>query len=208
MFINKVGHEHRETGLNCHDYGFINDTVKCVVDGCSEGLHSEIGAKLFCHLFNQGYSIDEIFNKIFMVIDNTALNIRNYLCFTILFIEETEDSFIVNYCGDGFIIKQKHDNTIEFDKIDDGEYPKYYVYNFTDKKYLSHYKDGVEIQQSIFPKSEYKAIGIATDGLRYIFDKEYEQEFINLLEKGKESAVKRLVNREYKHFKDDITIIL
>jgi len=207
MFINKVGFEHKEIGLNCHDFGFINDNVKCIVDGCSEGLHSEVGAKLFCHLFNQGYFVDEIFSKIFNVINNTAQNIKNYLCFTLLFIEETEDNFVVNYCGDGFIIKQKQDNIIEFEKIDDGEYPKYYIYNYTDKKYLSHYKDGVEINQLVFAKSEYKNIGIATDGLRYIFGKEYEQEFISLLEKGKESAIKRLINREHKHFKDDITII-
>ncbi|HBY21228.1 MAG TPA: hypothetical protein DEG71_09545 [Clostridiales bacterium] len=208
MFINKIGFEHKETGLNCHDYGFINNKVKCIVDGCSEGLHSEVGSKLFCHLFNEGYSIDDIFNKIFATIDNTAQNIKNYLCFTILFIEETENSYVVNYCGDGYIIKQKQNDVIEFEKIDDGEYPKYYIYNYTDKKYLSHYKDGVEINQMTFLKSEHKNIGIATDGLRYIFGKEYENEFIELLEKGKESAIKRLINREYKHFKDDITIIL
>jgi serine/threonine protein phosphatase PrpC len=82
------------------------------------------------------------------------------------------------------------------------------VYNYTDKKYLSHYTEGVEISQKIFNKSDYKNIGLATDGLRYIFDKEYEQEFIRLLEQNKESAIKRLINREHKHFKDDITIVI
>jgi hypothetical protein len=206
MFINKTGSEHKDYGINNQDYGFILNNLKCVVDGCSEGLHSEVGAKLFCELFQQGYGIDIIFIKILSLLGNSAESIKNYLCFTILYIIENDDYYIVNYCGDGYIIKQKHDNTVEFEKIDDGEYPKYYVYNYSNKKNLNHYSDGVQFNQLYISKKEYKDIGVASDGLRFIFGKEYESEFINYLVLSKESAIKRLINRESKHFKDDITI--
>jgi len=206
MFINKIGYEHKEYGTNCQDYGWIYNNIKCVVDGCSAGLHSEVGAKLFCELFKIENNIDNIFQKIFLTLDNSPENIKNYMCFTIMFVTENENNFIVKYCGDGYIIKQKHDNSIEFDKIDDGEYPKYYAYNYLDKKYLSHYQDGVSFEQILFPKTKYKNIGVSTDGLRFIFNKEFEQEFIKLLALNKEVAIKRLINRENKYFKDDITI--
>ncbi len=206
MLINKPGHEHKEYGINCQDYGFIHNNIKCVVDGCSEGLHSEVGAKLFCQLFKHEQDVNKTFQKIFLTLEKSAEHIKNYMCFTILYIIENEDNFIVNYCGDGYIIKHKHDGKIKFEKIDDGEYPKYYAYNYLDKKHLSHYQEGVSFKQVIHSKKEYKNIGVATDGLRYIFDKEFEQEFINLLALNKEMAIKRLINREHKHFKDDITI--
>jgi hypothetical protein len=212
MFINKTGQEHKEYGINNQDYGFEFNGFKCVVDGCSEGIHSEVGAKLFCELFKeyqqpiQKNMIKFIFDRLLTIIKNTSESIRNYLCFTILYIEENEDDFIVNYCGDGFIIKQRHDNNIEFEKIDDGEYPKYYIYNYLPKESLKYYQDGVSFSKINFSKDEYKNIGVSTDGLRFIFNTEFENEFINLLSIGKISAIKRLINREQKHFKDDITI--
>ena len=51
MFINKIGMEHLEMGMNCQDYGIIGDTWAVVCDGCSDGKHSEVGAKLFCQLY-------------------------------------------------------------------------------------------------------------------------------------------------------------
>jgi hypothetical protein len=203
-----MGFDHKEMGINCQDFGFINETLKCVVDGCSEGLHSEVGAKLFCQLFKEGFPVYHIFQKMLTVIGAGPQNIRNYLCFTILTVSETENEFIVNYCGDGFIIKQTHGNSIEFVKLDDGEYPQYYAYNFIDKSFLKCYQGGVSFSRLVFSKAEYKKIGIATDGMRYIFNKDYETDFIDLLIKNKESAVKRLINRKHKHFKDDITLIL
>ena len=55
MFINKMGFEHKEYGVNCQDFGVETSKVKCVVDGCSEGLHSEIGSKLFCELLMEDF---------------------------------------------------------------------------------------------------------------------------------------------------------
>jgi hypothetical protein len=130
----------------------------------------------------------------------------NFLCFTTLIVVEKDDWFEVLYCGDGYIIKEKLDGTIEFEKIDDGDYPKYYVYNYIDKSRLSAYKDGVTFSSKIFYKDEYKNIGVATDGLRYIFGKDYEEDFVELLKQRKANRIKLLINKEHIHFKDDITI--
>lgn len=208
IFINKIGYYHIENGLNCQDYGFINDNIKCVVDGCSDGINSEVGAKLFCHLFNKGMDIKKIFPLIIDSMFFDYRDVKNNLCFTILFVEENDNEFTVNYCGDGFIIKKTINDEIEFEKLDDGEYPKYLAYNYIDKSHLSHYQDGVNLQEIKFSKNEYKNIGIASDGLRYIFNQDYEEDFISYLKLGKESALKRLINKECKKFKDDITLIL
>ena len=53
MFINKIGTEHLETGMNCQDYGFVGERSSYVCDGCSEGKHSEVGAKLFCYMMEE-----------------------------------------------------------------------------------------------------------------------------------------------------------
>ena len=217
MFINKTGFDHVEYGINNQDFGIENEDVKCIVDGCSEGKHSEVGAKLFCHLLNKFGSllsserkltIDLIFTSILNIIGYEAKDIRDYMCFTTLYVVETEKEFIANICGDGYIIKHTIDDKIEYEKIDNGKYPIYYAYNYTPKESLGMYKDGVNFQEYRFSKDEYKSIGVASDGLRYIFGKEFETEFTNLILKRKVSAIKRLINREHKHFKDDITLVI
>ena len=51
MLINKIGSEHIKYGINNQDFGYEDYVHKVVVDGCSEGKHSEVGAKLFCKMF-------------------------------------------------------------------------------------------------------------------------------------------------------------
>ena len=208
MFINKVGHYHLQNGLNCQDYGFINKNKKCVLDGCSEGIHSEVGVKLFAHLYSSGFPVNRAFNMIIDSMGFSHTDIKNYMCFTILSVTEDDIQFNIQHCGDGFIIKQHHDNGIEFEKLDDGEFPKYYAYNFVDTERLTHYKDGVSISEVQLPKSKYKNVGVASDGLRYIFGSDFEDEFIEYLANRKESSLKRLINKEIKTFKDDITLVL
>ena len=214
MFINKTGIEHENYGINNQDFGFENGIIKCVVDGCSEGKHSEVGAKLFCHLLNKAVApidkldIDLIFEEIISLIGKESSNLRNYMCFTILYITETDSEFIVNACGDGFIIKHTIDDKIEYEKIDNGEYPKYYAYNYASKESLGKFKEGVTFQEYRFSKDKYTAIGVASDGLRYLFDKDFEEDFSSFILKRKSSAIKRLINREHKYFKDDITLVI
>jgi hypothetical protein len=215
MFINKIGYEHVLFGKNNQDYGLNLEKVKIICDGCSEGKHSEVGAKLFCHLFQRIYdgtldiTTQTIFNRIINELDfNQVENIKNYLLFTIIYLKQRENYYYIYNCGDGIIIKQKNDNTFEYDLIEQEGLPKYYAYNFIPEEYLSKYKNGVSFDEKEYLKSDYKAIGIASDGLQYILNSYFKDEFEELLIKRKEAAIKRLINREHKYFKDDITIVI
>lgn len=58
MVASKIGNYHITHGINCQDFGFeyatkSGITFKVVCDGCSDGAHSEVGAKLFCKMFEQ-----------------------------------------------------------------------------------------------------------------------------------------------------------
>lgn len=134
---------------------------------------------------------------------------RDFLSFTILRLDECTDYFAVAYCGDGYIILKDHDGNITFEELSDGEYPKYYIYNYIEPEYLKHYKDGVSFSQKTYSKEKYAKVGIASDGLRYILQagEELKQEFINCLKSVKEIKVKLFINRNRKIFKDDVTIV-
>lgn len=210
MFINKIGMEHLERGMNCQDYGFSGEKISYVCDGCSEGKHSEVGAKLFCHLKQTTpFDIDKIFTMICGLVGEKPQWKRDFLSFTILRLADCADDFTLSYCGDGYIILQDHDGNITFEELSDGEYPKYYIYNYIQPEYLKHYKDGVSFSQKTFSKEKYAKVGIASDGLRYILqaNEELREEFINCLKSGKELKTKLFINRNHKIFKDDVTIV-
>lgn len=216
MVINKIGQQHIDFGTNCQDYGFENLLNKVVCDGCSEGLHSEVGAKAFSHLFSRySYESDTsfasqiIFDRYLLnVFGQTDKSIKNYLCFTIMRVYESPDAFTVSYCGDGYIILQKTDGEIVLEEINDGEFPKYYAYNYANKEHLKYYKEGVEFTSTVFYKDTFTNVGIASDGLRFIDkDPEHRGEFIELLKQGKEAPLKRFINKHQSIFKDDITIV-
>ena len=213
MFINKIGQQHLDYGTNCQDYGYSDEKIKLVCDGCSEGAHSEVGAITFCHLFKYhpapiGERTRRIFDEeLIQIFGQSSEDIKNHLCFTIMLVEETEDYFFVSYCGDGYIITQDINGEISFNEINDGEYPKYYAYNFVNASHLAHYKEGAFFSFKVFNKNEYLNVGVASDGLRYI-DKcpEFRGEFIELLKAGKAIPLKRFINKHQALFKDDITI--
>lgn len=210
MFINKIGMEHVEIGKNCQDYGFESLGNYIVCDGCSEGEHSEVGAKICCYLMGiHMMSAEVAFSRMINLFGRNPKTLKNYLSFTILELSDTTDEWIIDYCGDGYIILQDHNGNITFEELSDGEYPKYYVYNYIDKEHLNHYKDGVSFSQKTFSKEDYAKVGIASDGLRFILqaDEELKQEFIECLESGKEIKTKLFINRNHKIFRDDITIV-
>lgn len=218
MVINKIGQQHIDFGTNCQDYGFEKNHYKIVCDGCSEGLNSEVGAKTFCHLFRHQHLYEGgfvasaskwIFDRyLFNLFGQTNESIKNYLCFTIMGVYESPDAFTVSYCGDGYIILQKTDGEIVFEEINDGEFPKYYAYNYANKEHLKYYKEGVEFTRTVFYKDTFTNVGIASDGLRFIDkDPEHRGEFIELLKQGKEAPLKRFINKHQSIFKDDITIV-
>lgn len=211
MFINKIGMEHLESGMNCQDYGFEGDRFSVVCDGCSEGKHSEVGAKIFCYLKKErDMTTDQSFASAIKLFGDYPSVLKDYMSFTVLELKIWDDAlWVITYCGDGYIILQDHDGNITFEELSDGEYPKYYIYNYVPPEYLKHYKDGVSFSQKTYSKEKYAKIGIASDGLRYILqaDEELKQEFINCLKSGKELKTKLFINRNHKIFKDDVTIV-
>ena len=216
MIIVKPGAYHTEYGLNCQDAAvefnvvdneFGNSYVKCIVDGCSEGEHSEVGAQLFCLMRKQGRGIKDIFNEMNKLFLNPADKL-NYMLFTILQVEEFKDNFQTDVCGDGYIILQDHNDKITYEKFDYEGAPPYYAYNYFPKDKLKKYQEGVNFKQSTYSKEEYKAVGVASDGLQYILDTNLRTEFEQLLISRRLVAIKRFINKHAIVFKDDISIAI
>ncbi len=208
MFINKIGQSHLDYGINNQDSGFDDNNLKCVVDGCSEGKHSEVGAKLFCYDFKKFKNMFDSFSRIVFFVRD--IDIIDYMLFTVLISIEHEDYFEVFTCGDGYILLLDKNNKLEIRKLDKGDidgYPIYYAYKFINEKYLDKitYED-IKFERYIFSKRDYKKAGVATDGLRYIFGTEFEELFKQCLIEDKEIQIKRLINKYQNTFKDDITI--
>lgn len=226
LCVCKMGSDHTFANMNNHDFAFNLPNMKVVMDGCGSGKHSEVGTRLFGQLFarklkeyiDKGESVNEenfidvvnsIFEKMLELCNDTAFIFQNY-CFTILVCFETDDEFVVYSCGDGYIVKENEEG-ITFDKLDDGEYPCYYIYNFiTDKSALIEYKDGVSFKVSRFAKADYSNVGVASDGLRYsknLLDTE-KNKLMKFLSEGKGPQIESLINRNNKYgmFHDDISI--
>lgn len=225
--VSKMGIDHDFANKNNQDFAFQVLNMKVVMDGCGSGKHSEIGTKLFGQLFarkvkeylDRGETIGEknllevigsIFEKMLGLCSDISFIFQNY-CFTILLCLELEDEFVVYSCGDGYIIKENSE-AITFDKLDDGEYPCYYVYNYiTDKSALVEYQEGVSFKITRFPKDEYFNVGVASDGLRFwenMLDVE-KTKLMQFLHEGKSPQIETLINRNNRRnriFHDDISI--
>ncbi len=225
MDVLKMGSGHRAAGINCQDaIGRYKDIVKIVCDGCSEGIHSEIGSTLFCKKFIEKYQMFfemgkdiDVKSLIYVVMDelvesfgNTLNDIKNYLSFTTIIFEHKPNSDVshVYYCGDGYIIEEK-DGDIIFYKLDCGEYPMYLAYNYVPGEALKHYKDGCSI--GIYEIDAHSRVGVASDGIRFIADRDdadtLKTEFKNILKSGKEIKMKLFFNRNDNIFLDDFSIV-
>lgn len=227
MNVLKMGFSHKEGSINCQDAtGIYGDNFKVVCDGCSEGKHSEIGAKLFCKLLVDRYAnfvekgkkyidvlalMTSVMDELVQLIGDKPEDIRDYLSFTTLVVEKDPDgnNALVHYCGDGYIIVEK-DDSISFRKIDCGKYPKYLVYNYLDGSYMAEYQDGVNISTMEF--EDVTNVGIASDGIRFVADLDdinpLKQEFKNILLCGKDMKMKLFFNRNEKIFQDDFSIVI
>lgn len=207
MFVCKMGKHHLEYGQNCQDFGMVKGNRKMVCDGCSQGAHSEVGAKAFVHLTKRGYGLEKAFERLTELFGQQAKDVKDYLCFTILSVEEREDDFRLTCCGDGYVILEDLKGQITFLELSDGEYPQYYAYNYVDRRKMNRYRDGVPMKERIFPKEQYRRVGVATDGLRYVAGTAgLSEAFIQALQSGREVQVKRFVNKYQDFLKDDLTI--
>ena len=208
MFVNKIGRIHLEYGKNCQDYGMAAEKIRMVCDGCSEGAHTEVGVKVFVHLTRQGFGVEEAFEKLMELLGQSTEAVRDFLCFTMIRVEEEKDAHQVYFWGDGYVILEDTEGTVTFRELKGGVYPEYYAYNYVAPDRLKYYKDGVKIKELTFGKDRYRRVGAATDGLRYLIQGEQKllDEFTAALRLDQEVKVKRLINRYRTLFKDDLTI--
>lgn len=225
-----MGSYHIERGINNQDYGCEIKNVICICDGCSEGLHSEVGAKLFIkkfrsfitnnetetHLINE-MDIHMVFDDVFRILveKNTCANdIRNYMCFTIMLCQKIDHVWHISVYGDGFILIQTHENDLQFININHSPTPHYYIYTYLkiveSIKEISHVPSVVKRR---FHEKNVHNVFIASDGVSYIIDSPYEDEFQRLLMALKPGHLKRFINKlnlkyhsQNGFFKDDITI--
>lgn len=224
--INKIGMDHLWYNKNNQDYFLIiddyekNPKLKMVLDGCGSGESSEVGVKLFTQLFNEHFSkeislekfeeqVDYIIKMLLNISSNTQF-IFNNLFFTIVCVFELEDKFIVKVCGDGYLILQNINNSIEYVSFENGEYPKYILYNYLDSDTRDIYKDGVCFETIEYPKDKFSNVCVASDGLRYIYELPATEKykFEELILEKKTEKIKMLINRNHSKFKDDITICI
>lgn len=226
MNVLKMGNGHKINGINCQDAtGQYKDILKVVCDGCSEGVHSEIGAKLFCKMLIEKYRrfyemgkkyinvpelITTVMDELVNMIGKTPQDIKDYLSFTILVMEKIPDTVYsyVYHCGDGYILYDAGDG-VQFKKLDCGEYPMYLAYNYIPGDMMKQYKDGVLI--STYESESYKNVGVASDGIRFVVERDdgdpLKEEFKTILNSGKDMKMKLFFNRNENIFQDDFSIV-
>ena len=227
MLICKIGKSHLDSAINKQDAGYADEHYKFVADGCGSSPHSEVGAQLMA--FSIGAHIrtgealdlkivsDEFFEQFDLDFIPKELHpeavgfIRDYLLFTTILSKEKDEYFQVQYVGDGFVIEVHKDDSITFHELGVGEqFVDFYGYNYLPRERLSIHKEIITVNLLAYPKTMYKNIGVATDGLRFLFKmpEELRNEFVKLLIAGKELPVKLFINRNFSYFQDDITIAL
>lgn len=211
--ITHIGSDHIFAGKNNQDYKLYGPNMKFVFDGCGSGTSSEVGSRLFVNLFMQEGAelmqknetigeenfealVKKVFDKMTLLSKEPMFFFNNY-CFTILACFEKEDEYVVMSCGDGFIIMDDG-NELSFQKLDDGEYPKYYIYNYIeDKNLLKEYKEGVGFTVNRFSKEKYQNIGVASDGLRFFYELSLEEQakFVRCLHAGNGGQIEMIINK-------------
>jgi len=217
IIVNKLGSDHFAEERNNQDFCVSLPTLKMVLDGCGSQRFSEIGTRLFAQLFTENMPetitkdnfeerVKETFTRLISIFPSEEYYASN-LSFTILACFETEEEFIVFSCGDGYIVIDDGEK-IGFMQLDDGEFPKYYIYNYVKKENLQAYQEGVSFSVHHFSKDMVKNVGVATDGLRFYEDLDIleKNKLRQALQDGKEGKIKILINRNHPIFKDDITI--
>lgn len=239
MNILKIGKNHIETGMNCQDaIGRYGEELKIVCDGCSEGKHSEVGAKLFTKLFVEKYgyfrereknavifgNLTDDSYKIGALIQSTMDDIVNfvgddkdsildYLSFTTIIALGNRRVISV---GDGYVIEiDRARSNVRFMKLDCGDYPEYLSYNYLNPVFLKKYKNGVELSRRIFnPTIENidHELGVASDGIRFVADlpkdNPLRQEFVDIILSDRDIRMKRFINKHPEIFKDDVSIVI
>ncbi len=190
MKVSYIGNFHKESNCNNQDHFLETDKLMMVVDGCSGGLNSEVGAKLFTQIFSMQedfenldkfeQNVDKTMKQLLSIVGVKPLSeltkeqynfiMENYF-FTIIACFKQESGFVVKALGDGYILTQNRLDCISFIKLEYGKYPPYIMYNFLKDAYKGGYfSEKLEFKTFRFSKENFKNIGIATDGLQPVAD--------------------------------------
>lgn len=220
--ICRQGNGHYTSGLNNQDFYYMDKNLKLITDGCSEGKFSEVGTRLFAQLFSNikeedrldvekfDENVKNVFSKICSILPTDEGKridaIANNLLFTIIACFELEDKFVVKSIGDGYIITVNDQDSVSYIRLNYGKTPPYFGYNFLQTQ---TYAKPLNFKIFEFPKSKFKKVGVASDGLAPIVDKRISEDFsVFILGKHSIYTPEGVINSNHAKFSDDITILI
>lgn len=221
MQICKQGNGHYLNGINNQDYYYMENNLKLLMDGCSEGKFSEVGTRLFYQFFSkldEKFNVEKFEENVKTVFSNMISffsqtgkkNIADFvvdnMLFTIIACFELEDKFIVKYIGDGYIITVNSEDMVSYIRLSYGKTPPYYAYNIIP---ASTYSKKLEFKSFEFNKSDFKNVGIATDGIAPIVEKRITDDFQKIiLGLDTRYTAEGIIKSNQGNFFDDVTILI
>lgn len=236
MFISKMGSYHAEYGINNQDAGFsielpngCPDRISVILDGCSDGEKSEIGAGMFARIFENKLKradamiFDNIVNiasdvfatvKNLLVPDDDPVMLEKYMLFTIMILAEYKAAWHIAICGDGCIIYECNKGVEIFPvNVTASNTPNYLAYRYIPA--LFNTNPFIAFTKYYYLKKYYDSIGIGSDGVLAIAGNDNENIFKDLILNRNEPGIKRFINKlNYENrerggfFKDDVTLAI
>lgn len=218
--ICRQGNGHYLDGLNNQDFCYMEKNLKLLTDGCSSGMFSEVGTRLFVQQFAQLDSrfdvtkfetnVEKTFFKICSLSSTFSKTkpefIMNNMLFTILACFELEDKWIVKFIGDGYLITVNKNDMISYTRLFYGKKPPYYAYNKLDTE---TYSEKLKFKTFVFPKKDFKIVGIASDGFAPIANNEINEDFTPfILNKESKYTPEGIIRSHQNSFFDDVTILV
>lgn len=222
MLINLQGYGHIQEGKNNQDFGFEEENMILIVDGCSECDYSESGGRMFAQLFRSLPDHDKpekfekniklTFDRIITWLKNwfpKEEDLENYIqdnfLFTILGLFETKDSYEVRMYGDGYIFGINKNNLISYMRLNYGKRPPYYAYKYCSKEIQEIFQN-YKMRSFSFPKTMFNNIGIATDGLQPIAKGVLSQIDKYIIDNDDKDRIRSEIEQDHYLFTDDITL--
>lgn len=222
MLINLQGYGHFQDGKNNQDFGFEEENMILIVDGCTECAYSESGGRMFAQLFKTLPEHDnpqKFEQNIKLTFDNTIKwlkewykdkeNLENFiqdnLLFTIIGLFDMKDSFEVRAYGDGYIFSINQNNILSYMRLNYGKRPPYYAYNYCSKDIKEIFKN-YKMKSFTFPKKMFKNIGIATDGIQPIAKGIVSQVDKLIKNNGTKEETQNAIIEDHYLFYDDVTL--
>lgn len=224
-----IGTEHVFAKSNRQDFCKVVTTddgiFGIVCDGCSSTTNAEVGSALIGQFIlktlrqltfdNEGKYKLELRSKLLnflnsltdLMADSVSEKvdfIQNYLLTTIIFCVIKKDKIVVGYAGDGIILIETNGKKL-IDRINQNNYPHYFVYNIVPKEYLlSNEPNEIIIEEYLV--SDIESVVIATDGLDPLFEKDLIEEVYKT--SGRQLQRKLNIWQNKKIFGDDVSCIV